>query len=167
MKNKIAFAFIFIILFRSTILFSSEFTGEIGDAFLVLCETYRFHMLPVDEHFEPFEEIKAFRCLLNERSADIFITLFMRAKENEGKLYALVGLYLIGDKEKYFILKTRLEDFIVLVSYDDISSHERTDYVFDKLENGKLTANNFWLPEDLRGGRLPKNVLSPDGPDDE
>ena len=141
MKRKILLFILFLITLE---LSANEFTVNDERAFKMLCETTGFYELPHGNSPELFKEIKCFYYLFGKQSPELFLALFTHAKTNEGKLYALVGLYLTGDWKNYFALKQELENVSILLVSGCVVGHEKVDSILFDLEAGYLEICLFW-----------------------
>jgi hypothetical protein len=110
----------------------------------VLKETRIFQKLSLDETGELFENIKAFYILLRENSSSLFCDLYNCAENIEGKLYAVVGVYLLEDKMVYGILKKDIENFFVTVASGDRRQKQKIADILKELERGELQEFLFW-----------------------
>jgi hypothetical protein len=119
-------------------------TMDIDEALSLLCSTDYFQKLSFNEDGSLFDQIAALYLILEHKNAaELFIKIFDATKTNEGKLYALVGLF-FTDRNGYFLKKTEISNFSVTTFIADTSDIENIMDVLDELEKGELQELLFW-----------------------
>jgi hypothetical protein len=117
---------------------------DINKSFFLLCTVNYFQKLSFDESGLLFDQTLAFYSILGDKnSVGLFVELFAVSKTNEGKLYALVGLFLT-DKGIYFLKKKEISNFKVTTFIADTDDIENVLDVLDDLEEGELQKLLFW-----------------------
>jgi hypothetical protein len=106
--------------------------------------TVSLQLLSLQPSGDLFETIREFYYLLRQQDSNVFIELYDRSKTNEGKMYAVIGLYLLEDVEEYSKFKNEMKNKTICLETGDVISSEKASYIFDLLEEGRLQRLLFW-----------------------
>jgi hypothetical protein len=142
MKYKILIFLFFSICFE--IFAKGDVEKKEVTAYEILCNAEIVQIVSMNETGKLFPNIKAFYFLLKEWSPLLFIDLYNNAKTNEGRIYALIGLYFCNDIYNYNNKKKEIENQLVYIASADVKMYMNTCELLVGLENGKLKELLFW-----------------------
>jgi hypothetical protein len=131
-----------ILLIGITIVFSCKTIDYKENASLF--STTELQILSLQESRDLYKQIIELYTLLKRQDPNEFVELYNKAITNEGKMYALIGLYLLGDTENYNNYKEEMNDTDIYFRIADVSSKAKAAYLLKQLESGNMNEFLFW-----------------------